>query len=98
MFRPSLDLAEDRAKRQMPMTMEDWAKQLDRFLELTDRGILQNAGRISAETAKLHALTEFETFRVTQDRQFESDFDRVVQAGKALGKPSPNTKERRTKP
>ena len=93
-----LDLAEDRAKRQMPMTMEDWAKQLDRFLELTDRGILQNAGRISAETAKLHALTEFETFRVTQDRQFESDFDRVVQAGKALGKPSPNTKERRTKP
>ena len=93
-----LDLAEDRAKRQMPMTMEDWAKQLDRFLELTDRGILQNAGRISAEAAKLHAQTEFETFRVTQDRQFESDFDRVVQAGKALGKPSPNTKERRTKP
>lgn len=79
-----LDLAEDRAQRRMPMTMEDWARQLDRFLELTDRGILQNAGRISAEAAKLHAQTEFETFRVAQDRQFESDFDRVVQAAGKL--------------
>ncbi|MDZ4349516.1 MAG: virulence RhuM family protein [Xanthomonadaceae bacterium] len=83
-----LDLAEDRAQRRMPMTMEDWARQLDRFLELTDRGILQNAGRISAEAAKLHAKSEFETYRITQDRQFESDFDRVVQAGKALAKPA----------
>ncbi|PKL96183.1 MAG: cell filamentation protein Fic, partial [Gammaproteobacteria bacterium HGW-Gammaproteobacteria-8] len=82
-----LDLAEDRAQRQIPMTMEDWAKQLDRFLELTDRGILQNAGRISAEAARLHAEGEFETYRITQDRQFESDFDRVVKAGKALAKP-----------
>ncbi len=78
-----LDLAEDRAQRQIPMTMEDWAKQLDRFLELTDRGILQNAGRISAEAARLHAESEFETYRVTQDRLFESDFDRMV---KAVGK------------
>lgn len=92
-----LDLAEDRAQRHMPMTMEDWARQLDRFLELTDRGILQNAGRISAEAAKLHAQTEFETFRVTQDRQFESDFDRVVQAGKALSKPNSGAKEGRKK-
>ncbi len=83
-----LDLAEDRAQRQIPMTMEDWAKQLDRFLELTDRGILQNAGRISAEAARLHAEGEFETYRITQDRQFESDFDRVVKAGKALAKPA----------
>lgn len=79
-----LDLAEDRAQRRIPMTMEDWAKQLDRFLELTDRGILQNAGRVSAEAAKLHAESEFETYRITQDQQFESDFDRVVQAGKAI--------------
>lgn len=79
-----LDLAEDRAQRRIPMTMEDWAKQLDRFLELTDRGILQDAGRISAEAAKLHAESEFKTYRVTQDRRYESDFDRVVQAGKVL--------------
>lgn len=82
-----LDLAEDRAQRRIPMTMEDWARQLDRFLELTERGILQDAGRISAEAAKLHAESEFESFRVTQDREFESDFDRVVQAGKALATP-----------
>lgn len=73
-----LDLAEDRAQRRIPMTMEDWARQLDRFLELTDRGILQNAGRISAEAARLHAESEFERYRVVQDLRFESDFDRVV--------------------
>ena len=50
------------------MTMEDWAKQLDRFLELTERGILQDAGRISAEAAELHAESEFEKYRLTQDR------------------------------
>lgn len=82
-----LDLAEDRAQRRIPMTMEDWATQLDRFLELTDRGILQDAGRVTAEVAKRHARSEFEAYRVTQDRQFESDFDRVVQAGKALATP-----------
>lgn len=81
-----LDLAEDRAQRRIPMTMEDWSKQLDRFLELTDRGILRDAGRISAEAARLHAESEFETYRGTQDRQFESDFDRVVQASKALAR------------
>lgn len=78
-----LDLAEDRAQRRIPMTMEDWARQLDRFLELTDRGILRNTGRISAEAAKLHAESEFERYRVIQDRRFESDFDRVV---KEVGK------------
>lgn len=86
-----LDLAEDRAQRRIPMTMEDWARQLDRFLGLTDRGILQNAGRISAEAARLHAESEFERYRVVQDLRFESDFDRVVkevakleQAGREL--------------
>lgn len=93
-----LDLAEDRAQRRIPMTMEDWAKQLDRFLELTDRDILQNAGRISAEAARLHAESEFEAYRVTQDRQFESDFDRVVQASKALVKPTEPSKGRKKKP
>jgi hypothetical protein len=78
--------------------MQDWATQLDRFLELTERGILQNAGRVSAEAARLHAESEFESFRVTQDRQFESDFDRVVQASKALGKPAEPAKGRGKKP
>lgn len=79
-----LDLAEDRAQRKIPMTMEDWAKRLDQFLELTERDILQDAGRISAEMAKAHAESEFERYRVTQDRLFESDFDRVVKATEAL--------------
>ncbi len=73
-----LDLAEDRAKRKIPMTMEDWAKRLDDFLKFDEREILQNAGRISAEVAKSHAENEFEKYRVTQDRLFESDFDKAV--------------------
>lgn len=73
-----LDLAEDRARRHIPMTMEDWAKQLDRFLELTDRGILQDAGRISAEAARLHAESEFEKYRRIQEAEYVSDFDRAV--------------------
>lgn len=73
-----LDLAEDRAKRNIPMTMEDWAKRLDAFLEFTERGILEDAGRVSAEIAKAHAESEFEKYRIVQDRLFESDFDEVV--------------------
>lgn len=73
-----LDLAEDRAQRRIPMTMEDWAVQLDRFLELTERGILKNAGRVSAEAAKAHAVSEFQRYRLVQEKEFESDFDRVV--------------------
>lgn len=73
-----LDLAEDRARRKIPMTMEDWAKRLDAFLEFTERDILQDAGRVSAEMAKAHAESEFEKYRVVQDRLFESDFDRVI--------------------
>lgn len=74
-----LDLAEDRARRNIPMTMEDWAARLDAFLAFTERDILQNAGKISAETARLHAQSEFEKYRVVQDRLFESDFDRAMQ-------------------
>jgi hypothetical protein len=73
-----LDLAEDRAKRRIPMTMEDWAKRLDQFIELTERDILHDSGKVSAEVAKDHAESEFEKFRIIQDRLFESDFDRAV--------------------
>jgi len=73
-----LDLAEDRAKRHIPMTMEDWSKRLDRFLEADDREILQDSGTISAQVAKEFAESEFEKYRVIQDRLFESDFDREI--------------------
>lgn len=71
-----LDLAEERAKRRMPMTMEDWAKRIDKFLDSDDRPVLVDAGRVSAEEAKSYAETEFEKYRVIQDRLFESDFDK----------------------
>jgi hypothetical protein len=70
-----LDLAESRAKRRVPMTMEDWAKRLDIFLSADEREVLKDAGRISTEIAKEHAESEFEKYRVIQDRLFRSDFD-----------------------
>ena len=73
-----LDLAEERAKRKIPMTMEDWAKRLDLFLQFDDRKILQNAGTISAEIAKSHAESEFEKYRIIQDQLYQSDFDRLM--------------------
>lgn len=73
-----LELAESRAKRRVPMTMEDWAKRLDIFLSADEREVLQDAGRISAEIAKEHAEGEFERYRVIQDRLFQSDFDSFV--------------------
>ncbi len=73
-----LDLAEERAKRKIPMTMEDWTKRLDLFLEFDDRQILQNSGKVTAKIAKEHAESEFEKYRIIQDRLFESDFDRVI--------------------
>jgi len=73
-----LDLAEDRARRHIPMTMEDWAKRLDIFLSADDRAILTDAGSITAEIAKAHAETEFEKYRIIQDRLYESDFDRFI--------------------
>ena len=74
-----LDLAESRAKRRIPMTMEDWANRLDVFLSADDREILRDAGRITATIAKEHAENEFEKYRVIQDRLFQSDFDRFVE-------------------
>ena len=73
-----LDLAEERAKRKIPMTMEDWAKRLDVFLEFDDREILKNSGKVTVEIARAHAESEFEKYRVVQDRLFESDFDKAV--------------------
>lgn len=75
-----LELAEDRAKRKIPMTMEDWAKRLDKFLEFDEREILKDAGKISKKIATDHAESEFEKYRIIQDRFFESDFDREVKA------------------
>ena len=73
-----LDLAEDRAERHIPMTMEDWSKRLDLFLMADDREVLQDAGKITAEIAKAKAETEFEKYRVIQDRLFMSDFDKYI--------------------
>ncbi|MCK5296765.1 MAG: virulence RhuM family protein [Alphaproteobacteria bacterium] len=74
-----LDLAEYRAMRNIPMTMEDWAKRLDLFLEFNEQNILKDSGKISAKIAKDHATTEFEKFRIIQDRLFESDFDKELE-------------------
>jgi len=73
-----LDLAEERAKRKIPMTMEDWSKRLDLFLEFDDREILKDSGRVTAKIAKVHAETEFEKYRIVQDQLFESDFDKII--------------------
>lgn len=74
-----LDLAEERAKRNIPMTMDDWAKRLDMFLEFDDREILLNSGKITAKIAKEHALSEYEKYRVVQDRLYKNDFDKLIE-------------------
>ena len=81
-----LDVAEDMALRKMPMTMQDWETRLNRFIEATDRRVLQDAGRVTAEIARAHAESEFEKYRVAQDRLFESDFDRLVKQLEPAGK------------
>ena len=70
-----LDFAESRAKRRIPMTMEDWAKRIDAYLNSNERPLLESAGTVSAEQAKAYAETEFEKYRIIQDRLFRSDFD-----------------------
>lgn len=81
-----LDLAEDMAMRQIPMTMEDWELRLNRFIDATDRAVLQDAGKVTAEIAKTHAESEFEKYRMIQDRLFESDFDRMVKKSPSSNK------------
>jgi len=71
-------LAEERAKRKTPMTMQDWAKRLDFFLEYDDRAVLKDAGKISAKIAQSKAESEFEKYRIVQDRLFLSDFDKMI--------------------
>ena len=73
-----LDVAESMALRKIPMTMQDWETRLNRFIEATDRDVLQDAGKVTAEIAKAHAESEFEKYRIVQDRLFESDFDRLI--------------------
>ena len=73
-----LDYAEDQSKRKIPMTMEDWVKKLDAFLQFNNRETLKNPGRISAEIAKSFSESEWEKFRITQDKLYVSDFDKEV--------------------
>jgi len=73
-----LDMAEMQAMRKIPMTMEDWENRLSGFLKLWDREILQDAGRMTAELAKAHAESEFEKYRIVQDRLYVSDFDAEI--------------------
>ncbi|MBB5348565.1 virulence RhuM family protein [Desulfoprunum benzoelyticum] len=84
-----LDMAELQAMRKIPMTMEDWEKRLAGFLKLWDREILQDAGTVSAELAKTQAASEYEKYRIVQDRLFESDFDRMVKQIESAGDEKP---------
>jgi hypothetical protein len=84
-----LDVAEDMALREIPMTMQDWETRLNRFIAATDREILKDAGKVSAEIAEAHALSEFEKYRIVQDRLFESDFDRMLKALPDAGSDEP---------
>ncbi|MDR2883644.1 MAG: virulence RhuM family protein [Deferribacteraceae bacterium] len=74
-----LDIAELQAERKIPMTMSDWEIRLNSFITATDRDILSDAGKVTAEIARQHAESEFEKYRITQDRLFQSDFDRLIQ-------------------
>ena len=74
-----LDYAEIQAEKQIPMTMEDWAKRLDAFLQFNEKEILTEPGKVTAEIAKSYAESEFEKYRIVQDKLFESDFDRFIE-------------------
>ncbi len=84
-----LDYAEDQAERHIPMTMNDWAGKLNAFLKFNERGILDHPGKVSQEVAKAFAESEFEKYRVVQDRLFESDFDRHIKKVLEGGKEQP---------
>ena len=74
-----LDFAENMANRHIPLTMADWEKRLNKFIEMFEYGLLQDAGKVTAEIAKLHAETEFEKYRIVQDRLYKSDYDRFIE-------------------
>jgi len=82
-----LDVAEGMTLRKLPMTMQDWETRLNRFIAATDREILQDAGKVTAEIAQAHAESEFEKYRIVQDRLFESDFDRMLKQIETIQKP-----------
>ncbi len=84
-----LDYAEDQAERNIPMTMQDWAGKLNAFLKFNERDILDNPGKVSQEVAKAFAESEFEKYRIVQDRLFESDFDRHIKKALKDGKEKP---------
>ncbi len=87
-----LDVAEDMALRKIPMTMQDWETRLNRFIAATDREILQDAGKVTAEIARAHADSEFEKYRIVQDCLFESDFDRhLIELEQAVKKEGADT-------
>lgn len=88
-----LDLAELRAEEQVPMTMEDWAEQFEGVLRLSRKEILTNAGSISAKIAEQHALSEFEKYRIVQDRLYQSDFDRILLEADLHTKELPESKD-----
>ena len=91
-----LDFAENMTLRHIPLTMQDWEKRLNSFIEMFDYGILQDAGKVSAEIAKLHAETEFEKYRVIQDSLFMSDFDRyMLELEESAKKEGSDTRSRR---
>jgi hypothetical protein len=83
-----LDMAELQAMRRIPMTMQDWEVRLGGFLKLWDREVLQDAGKVTAEIAKAHAESEFEKYRIVQDRLFQSDFDRLIGQTETTRKPT----------
>jgi hypothetical protein len=85
-----LDVAEDMAQRKIPMTMQDWETRMNRFIEATDREVLQDAGKVTAEIARAHAECEFEKYRIVQDRLFVSDFDAALEK---LGKSTSASKK-----
>jgi hypothetical protein len=79
-----LDYAEDQAEQGMPMSMKDWAEKLNAFLQFNQRDVLENPGQVSAEIAKAFAESQFEKYRIIQDKLFESDFDKHIK--KELGR------------
>ncbi len=73
-----LDYAEDQAERNIPMTMKDWSQKLNAFLQFNERDILQNAGKVTFVIAKEFAISEFEKYKVIQDKSYKSDFDKLL--------------------
>ncbi|MCL1996610.1 MAG: virulence RhuM family protein [Defluviitaleaceae bacterium] len=88
-----IDFGESMAMRNIPMTMADWETRLNRFIEMFEYGLLKDAGKVSAEIAKLHALTEFEKYRIIQDKLFQSDFDRFVELENAISESGRDAKD-----